>query len=387
MNRHPALWFLVVTLCGLCSAIPLVTPVQAEKAAGPYLADVQTGNPGLKSVGSINFGPQGILVVADPQSAAIVAIETGDTGPFAKLKNKVDDVYPLVAGVLGAPADGVQIVDMAVNPASGKVYLSALRKADKVPAILTVDADGKVKDFSLEKVKHVRVALPGEGPAKLRNITDAEFAANRLVVAGQSGEEFSSKVYSIPLPLKHDSSAALFSTETYHVAHGKWETKAPIQQLVPVEENGKQYVVGTFVCTPIVKYELDDMKSGSQVKGTSVVELGNGNRPLDMLTYEKGGKKWLVTNTLRVGNRPAFGPSKWWGVRVSMNYLNAEDINEKAARRDTNTKSGPEGIEIVDALFGAVQVAKIGNDEVVVLRADKATDNDNKLSLEIAQLP
>ena len=40
-----------------------------------------------------------------------------------------------------------------------------------------------------------------------------------------------------------------YSAETYHVAHGKWETKAPITSFVPLEENGKHYVVGSFACT------------------------------------------------------------------------------------------------------------------------------------------
>lgn len=386
MKRKFALLAVVFLMVGVV-ALPSLSPSNAAEDVGKYLSDVKTGNPDLKSVGVINFGPQGILLVADPQAASIVAIDTGDTGPLAKLKQRIDDIYPLAAAVLGTGNDGLQINDMAVNTISGKVYLSVTRKADKQPAILVVDADGKVKDLDLSKAKYVRIELPGEGATKVRNITDVEFAGNRLVVAGQSGEEFSSKVHSLPLPLKGGVPGTVFSTNTYHVAHGKWETKAPIQQFVPIEENGKKYVVGSFACTPLVKYELDDVNSGSQVKGTSVVELGNGNRPLDMFTYEKNGKKWLVTNTMRGGNRGLFGPSKYWGARVSMDYMNASEINEKAARRDINSKSGPEGIEIVDSLFGAVQVAKLSNDEVVVLRADKATDSDSKLSLEVAPLP
>lgn len=386
MNRKFALLTVVFLMVGVV-ALPSLTPGNAADTSGKYLADAKVGNPGLKSVGIINFGPEGILLVADPQSAAIVAIDTGDIGPVTKLKQPIENIYPLAAAVLGTPNDGVQIVDMAVNPASGKVYLSVSRKADKQGAILVVDADGKVKDLGLDKLKHVRVQLPGEGATRVSNITDVEFAGNRLVVAGQSGEEFSSKVHSLPLPLKSGVPGTVFSTNTYHVAHKKWETKAPIQQFVPIEENGKKYVVGSFACTPLVKYELDDVNSGSQVTGRSVVELGNGNRPIDMFSYEKNGKKWLVTNTMRGGNRGNFGPSKYWGVRVSMDYLNASDVNEKAVWRDIKSKTGPDGIEIIDALFGAVQVSKVGNDEIAVLRANKAKDDDSTLSLEIVPLP
>lgn len=382
---------------GLCVALGVVAgvmwlartlPADAPKSSTPLLKNVQTGNPGLKSVGTVGFAPQGVLLVADPQSAGFVAIQTGDLGPVVKLKKKVNDVRGLVGSAMGAPADGIEIADMTVNPLSGKIYLSVTRKADKQPAILTIDADGKVADLALASVKYVRVSFPEADRAKLRNITDVEVASDRVILAGQSSEEFASRVYSVPFPLTHDGSGKVLSTETYHVAHGRWETRAPIQSFVPYEENGQSYVVGAFACTPIAKFPLADIKDEGKVKGTSVVELGSGNRPLDMFTYEKAGKKWLVTNTYRMHfARNLFGPSKWWGVRVSMDYLNAQNINEKAARRDTATKAGPDGIEIVDALFGAVQVAQLDNDQIVVLRADPNGDTDANLSLELAQLP
>lgn len=377
----------LAALAGL-TMLPFPGRAAAENDAATSLRNVQSGNPGLASLGTLNFGPKGLLLIADPQKASIVAIETGDTGPVQKLKQRVDDVRALAAGTLGAKPDGIDIADMTVNPASGRIYLAVMRKADRQPALLTIDADGKIANFPLENVKYVRIGFPGSEQSKVRSITDVEFANDRVVVAAQSNEEFSSKVYSIPLPLTHGTTGSMYSTETYHVAHGKWETKAPITSFVPVEENGKHYVVGAFACTPIAKFALDDMQPGAQVKGTSVVELGSGNRPLDMFTYTKDGQKWLVTNTYRFHfAKNTFGPSKWWGVRVKMDYLDASDINEKAVRRDVKTKTGPEGIEIVDALFGAVQVAQLNNDEIVVLRADKQTDSEAKLSLETARLP
>ncbi|MBI5759661.1 MAG: hypothetical protein HZA46_14175 [Planctomycetales bacterium] len=382
---------------GLCVVLGLLVgvmwlagtlPADSPKGAADLLKNVQTGNPGLKSVGTISFGPQGLLLVADPQSAGFVAIQTGDLGPVVKLKKKVNDVRGLVGSAMGAPPDGIDIADMTVNPLSGKIYLAVTRKTDRQAAILTIDADGKVADLALANVKYVRVSFPEADRAKLRNITDLEVASDRVILAGQSNEEFASRVYSVPFPLTHDGSGKMLSTETYHVAHGKWETRAPIQSFVPYEENGQSFVVGAFACTPIAKFPLADIKNDAQVKGTSVVELGSGNRPLDMFTYEKGGKKWLVTNTYRMHfAKNLFGPSKWWGVRVSMDYMNAQDVNEKAARRDLKEKSGPNGIEIVDSLFGAVQVAKLDNDQIVVLRADPSTDTDAILSLELAQLP
>jgi hypothetical protein len=354
-----------------------------KKAAPKYIDNVQLGNPGFKRIGRLGFGPDGLLLVADPAAAAVVAIDTGDTGPVRKLAKKVTNVDELIAGAMGAEAGGVEIIDMAVNRQSGMIYLSVQRKQDTRYAILTVNADGKVSVLNLEKVRYVKVSLPVSEGATIRNITGVEFTKNRVLAAGQSNEEFSSKIYSLPLPLTHGSSADVYSTETYHVAHGRWETKAPIQSFVPYEEKGKSYIVGSFSCTPIAKFPLDDIKSGSKVKGTSVVELGSGNRPVDMFTYKKDGKQWLITNTDRFHHqkRP-LGPSRYWGVRIDMSYLSSDKTNEEAVRRDTTSKSGPDGIEVVEQLFFAKHVDKLSDTEMVILR-----DNKGHLDLEISPLP
>jgi len=352
-------------------------------AAG-YLKDAATGDPKLRSVGAMSFGPGGLLLVTEPRHAAIVAIETGDTGPVQKLKQKVSDVNALLAARLGAAEGGVTIVDMAVNPASGKIYLSVTRKPDNASLIIVVTADGQAAPLDYAKARHARVSLPAADTAKVGNVSDVAFAGDRVLAAGSSNEEFSSKIFTLSLPLAHGGSAVPVSAETYHVAHGKWETKAPITSFVPMEENGKHYVVGSFACTPIAKFELDDLKPHAQVKGTSVVELGSGNRPLDMFTYEKDGKQWLVTHTQRF-HQNLFGPSKYWGARVDMSLIKVREeskINQKAVRRDVKQPKGPEGIEIVDSLFGAVHVDKLSNIEVVVLREQGAS-----LTLEVAPLP
>ena len=373
----------ILALMLLLTGDPLLQAGVTKEAASKYLKDVQKGNPDFKSVGKITFGPGGLLVVADPAKATITVIDTHDVGPLKKLEQKVSKVDVAVASSLGVEPSQIDIADMAVNSLSGNVYLAVNRKTDGQAAILMINAQGKVKNFDLSEVDYIQVALPGGKDSKIRNITGVALASDRLLAAAQSNEEFANKIYSIPLPLTHGTSADIYSAETYHVAHRKWETKAPIQSFVPYSNKGKNYIVGAFTCTPIAKFPLDELQSGSKVKGTSVVELGTGNRPLDMLTYESDGKEWLLTNTFRVHwKKSMYGPSKWWGVRVNMDYLDAEDINEEAARRDVKQKTGPDGIEIVDQLSGAVHIDKLQKKEIVVLR-----DNDGHFDLEITELP
>jgi hypothetical protein len=355
----------------------------APVAASALIESPQTGGLQLKSLSSISFGPEGLLLVAEPGTASVLAIQTGDVGPAkARLEKPVADIGAVIADGLGAKKEDITIKDLAVNQASGRVYLAVQRRPDNAVMIMTVDAAGKVAPLNLDPLPWVRVTLPGGTASKVTNITDVAFDKDRVFATGTCNEEFASRIFTIPVPIKHGATASVFSAETYHVAHRKWETKAPIQSFVPYSSKEGTYVVGAFACTPVAKFKVDDLESGAQVKGVSMVELGSGNRPLDLFSYEdKSGKEWLVVHTQRF-KQNAFGPSKMWGARISMDYLNAAETNEKAARRDEKEAKGPDGIEIVDALFGAVQVDKLSNTEVVVLR-----DNSGTLSLEVATLP
>ncbi|MDE0816757.1 MAG: hypothetical protein OSA92_03805 [Pirellulaceae bacterium] len=370
----------------LCSALFFTTAVQTNFAAEtskPILADVQTGTVTIKRIGRMSFAPNGVLLIADIGSGDVVAIETGDAGPVSKLKSRVNDVDKKIATALGVSTTDLSIADMAVNPESGMIYVSAIRKTDNTSAIITFDANGKLTIMDLTDTRFVRVPLPvGEG-SQIRAISGVEYTDGRVLAAGQSNEEFSSKIFSLPLPLTHGKSGDAFSTETYHVAHGRWETRAPIQSFIPYSEGGEDYVVGSFACTPIAKFKVTDIAKDSKIKGTSVVELGSGNRPIDMFTYEKDGKQWLITNTDRFHHekRP-LGPSQYWGVRIDMSYLSSSKINADAARRDVSKQTGPAGIEVVEALFYVRHVAKLNNREMVVLR-----DNKGAMDLEVKELP
>jgi len=355
----------------------------AKKGADRLLKNVQTKGLKFRQIGRMSFATDGVLLVADRGNGSVVAIDTGDTGSATPLKKRIDNIDTLIAGALGTKATGVQIVDMVVNRINGRIYLSVIRKLDGISALLTIDGSGKVAAVNLAKARHVRITLPGDGKAKVSNVTGVKLAGSRVLAAGQSGREFASKIYSIPLPLEHGNSAAVYSTETFHVAHGRWETRAPIQSFIPVKEKGKTYIVGSFNCTPIAKFPVDGLENGAKIKGTSVVELGSGNRPVDMFIYKKGGKDWLVTNTDRFHHkRRPIGPSQYWGCRVDMKYLGAKETNEKAARRTVKKKKGPEGMEVIDVLFGVKHIDQFANDKVVVLR-----DTKGKLSLEPAVLP
>lgn len=361
-------------------------PVRAAVlGANPnYLKNPQTGGLQFKSISALGFGPEGLLLVAEPSTGSVIGIQTGDVGPVAKLRSKIDDIGTIVAQGLGTTSDNILIRDLAVNPSSGRVYLAVSRKPDNAAAIVTIDSTGRAAALDCAGLPWARATLPGGTATKVTSVTDVACAGDRVVAAGSCNEEFASKIFSVPMPIEHGATARVFSAETYHVSHRKWETRAPISSFVCDQQDGKPYVVGAFACTPIAKFPIGDLQSGAQVKGVSMVELGSGNRPLDMFTYTRDGKSWLVTHTQRF-HKPLFGPSEFWGARLDMALLqpNApEQTNQNAIRRNVKENKDANGIEIVDALFGAVQADKLNDSEAVVLKNSGAA-----LTLEVVALP
>lgn len=286
---------------------------------------MKAGKPALKSAGALAFGPDGILFVGDSVGAAIVALDSEDRKAVrSAAKVEVKGINQKIAALLGTTPDQILVNDMAINPISKNVYFSVSRGRgpDAVPMILRVDATGKLTEVSLDNIKHSTVALPdapasregGRSNPRLETITDMAFVDGKVVIAGLSNEEFASSLRSIPFPFEPASKAA--SVEIYHGAHGRFETNAPVRTFVPYSILNKEYLLAAYTCTPLVKIPVSELKPGNKVKGTTIAELGNRNRPLDMITYKKGGQDFiLMANSSRgVMKLPANGLDKFDGI-------------------------------------------------------------------------
>jgi hypothetical protein len=169
--------------------------------------------------------------------------------------------------------------------------------ADAKPVLLRVDGDGKIAVVALDRVKYSKVTLPNPPAAEAaRNqradsITDMAFVDGKLIVAGLSNEEFASKLRSVPYPFTAAEPGT--SVEIFHGNHGRLETRSPVYTFIPYTINNKRHVIASYTCTPLVRFPLESL-TGSKVVGTTIAELGNRNRPLDMILYTKGGREFLL---------------------------------------------------------------------------------------------
>ena len=326
-----------------------------------------TGKPAIKAINVLTFADEGILLIGDGAGSQIVAVDTGKekTKPFSGTIKSLDKK---LAARLGTTPKGISIIDLAADPATGAVYIAVRHQAERKYVIVKVTGKGNIEEFSLEKVRYAAVKLSA-GKIRISRITDVAYADGRILAAGRGTGSFASKIFNINTPISNGGSGDIYSAETYHVSHRRWETRAPMSVLIPFKEDGKTYVVGAFSCTPVVKYPIDNIKSGAQVKGRSMIELGSGNRPIDMIVYKKDNKSYVLSNTYRF-KKNLFGPSKYWTVRFEQSLLGGEKkINKEAVRRlKSGFKPATPRITQVEKYHSVTQMDKLDAKHAVVLR-------------------
>jgi hypothetical protein len=355
--------------------LALAALLAAAACAGPLSAagpgdSLHQGKPDLKSIGPLAFGPEGVLFIGDPQGAAIFAVDTGDRAAGDTGAVKVEGIDGKVASLLGIDAKQTRINSLAVNPASGQVYLSVSRGTgpDAMPVLLRVDRKGKIDEVPLADVKFAKAALPNASTKQRQEaITGLAYVDGKVIVAGLSNEDFASRLRVIPFPFKEADKGA--GVEIYHGSHGKVETASPIRTFVPYEIKGEENLLAAYTCTPLVKIPVAELKPGEKVKGKTVAELGKGNRPLDMIVYQKDGKDYLLlANSNRgVMKIPTEGIDK------------VEPITQQVRGSPTAGQS----YETVSSLKGVEHLAKLDKDNAVIL----VRASGGALNLETIPLP
>jgi hypothetical protein len=335
------------------------------------------GAPDYKSIGPLTFSPSGVLFFADDQAGAVYGVDLDEkpskAAPFAKV-----DLGATLAARLGTTAKGIEVKDVAISPVSHSLYIS-VRKTDGADqsaenpanyALFSVDPQGTVTPVDLASKRMGKAMVGGEKNARNpRAIGDIAFAGGRVLCAALSKEQFSSNLVSVPVPFKADG-VERFATSIYHISHKKQETASPIQTLTTYRDGDKEYLMAAYVCTPVVRFNLEDLKANQEVTGATVAELGSGNKPMAMIAYGKPGQQSLLMDN------SAFGI-----LKVSPTIAKETAAINQMAKADRGGRGATPfpGIDVVDSMKGAKGYAPAADGLVVV----KATADG--LSLE--QMP
>ena len=355
------------TLSLLC-LFSLVAGTFLEAETGSVIEKPHVGDVALKRINVIHFAPGGVLLIGDGASAQIIALQTGDTAKSDAAFRTIPNFQKELAGKMGTGEEDIEIIDLEINPLSQNLYAAVFNKKTRSPGLIRIEPDGSMAPVNLKGVPHVRVPLPKGEKAPVNVITDVVWVDGRLIAAARCNEEFASKIFSADGPLRHDQAGQIYSAETFHISHNKWETRAPMSVMIPYEEDGKHYIVGAFSCTPVVKYPIDDIQPNAAIKGISMIELGSGNRPLDMFAYEKEGKASVLTNTFRFHHeRRPYGPSPHLAFRFDESLLGAENVNDKATRRLRGPKPAADRIDIAESFHGVVKMSRLNEKSALAL--------------------
>ncbi len=361
--------FLSLAACLACQ----VTLFPAK--ATDWTSGMTEGKVTFQSMGPLAFGPEGILLVGDALSATVTAIATGDTEKAEGAKTiKVEAINVKLAGMLGVGADQILIDDLAVNPLSRKAYLAVSRGRgpEAKPILVRVGSEGMPEVVSLEKVKHAVAQLPdapadddsGRRNPRTESITDLAFFQDRVLIAGLANEEFASSFRAIPFPFKNIEGGT--TVEIFHGAHGRFETRSPVRTFVPFTIGEEPHLLAAYTCTPLVQFPVKSLKPGAQIKGKTIAELGNRNRPLDMIVYQKDGKDYLL---LANNNR---------GIMK----IDASQIAGAGSIEDRVRGTGGVTYNTIDSWEGIRQLDQLDDAQALVLRAT-SEDSQNLESLAL----
>lgn len=313
-----------------CSFLALLLIAGAAQGfdLGQATAAFEDGPPPIESMSTLAFGPGGLLFVGDARAGSVVAVDTGDVSPGEVGERfGLSDLETKLAAMLGTRASEVLIHDLAVNPASHNMYLAVSRgragwgsrwdlpnELADATVLVRVRTDGHLEEVPLTDLRWSRAALPDPVDAakehrwkkgvslRTDTITDLVWDDGTLWVAGLSNEEFASALWRLPFPFGTTTSetktgetkTTKTTVEIFHGAHGEWETHAPIRTLVPYTLGEKRQILASYLCTPLVVFDTEQLSDGAHVKGRTVAELGSGNYPLDMVVYEKAGSERLL---------------------------------------------------------------------------------------------
>ncbi len=358
---------------------------QAPRGKAAQVAGFAKGTWDHKAIGPITFSPAGVLFFADDQAGAIYGVDLMEERAQAEPYQAVPSLGATIAGKLGTTEAGIQIKDIAISPVSRKVYVS-VRKTDGAdqnaanPAnygLFAVDPKGQVSMVDLSDKPFGKVMVGGmprfgrRGTMDTRVIGDIVFIRGRVLVSALSTEQFTSNLVSVPVPFRQDG-VERYSTSIFHVNHKKQETASPIQTLAVYRDaENKDYLMAAYVCTPVVRFNLEELKPGATVTGTTVAELGSGNQPMNMIAYGRRGEQNLLLNN------SVFGTLKVEAKDAKQTEL----INEKAADRGNGGKTPQAGIEPLENLKGASLYAATQDSLLIVKKTDSG------LALEAMPLP
>jgi hypothetical protein len=144
------------------------------------------------------------------------------------------------------------------------------------------------------------------------------------------------------------------SLEIFHVAHGQYETHAPVRTFMPYKVGNEAQILAAYTCTPLVGFPINELKDGMHVKGKTMAELGAGNSPLDIIAFDSEGESHiLIANS----------------SRTVMAIDGASLVGAKSLTEPITKQYGTAGVDFTALpLVGVLQMDVLNGEQVLLLQ-------------------
>ncbi len=264
------------------------------------------GNPVIKSIKTIAFGPENILFIGDNTGSMIYAIEIDDTQSALRTNFNIKNITAKIGVIMGASAKDTNILDMAVSPKFKNVFFAVSRRNKGITkSALFVLNDNGLQEFPLTNVNFSKVKIndiPDAGNHKRWKprehiITDMHYANGEVIISGLSNEEFSSSLRRVAFPFSKD--IVTTNVQVYHVTHNRNETNAPIVKFLPLKLKNEWHVIAGYTCTPLVTFKLNQLNGNKKLVGKTIAEIGTGNIPFGLISYNYKGIDYVLVGNSR----------------------------------------------------------------------------------------
>ncbi len=380
-------------LAAACAA----APARADEPASPRYA------------GALTFSPQGVLFVGDNVDSAVYAYPiAAPAASAAAAPLDVEDIDSRLAQLLQVPVRELSFNGMAVHPESHDVYLSltAGRGAQGRAVIVRVARDGRLGTLDLKAAPHTRYRIPdppaadaqfrdrsgdwpvppaelyhrkARTPMRTMTIVDMKSHGGELYISGISNEEFASTLRRVKYPF--DGQASETRVRIYHVAHERYETRAPIRAMAFARVDGQDTLVAGYTCSPLVLIPVAELVNGAKVTGRTIGDMGNG-QPLSMVPVSYYGQAMIyVTNA---AHAPRMIPVA--GLQKAVAYLPDNSPKNYPSDMSPEYPLGPVGKGVM--FVGSSLFADRLDDKFLVsLTRDAASGALRLEALPVAPLP
>jgi hypothetical protein len=367
--RAPHARWLAAPAFGTAALLILPAPAAPPAPDAPDALGMRVAALELQSAGAMTFAPDGMLFVADSRAGQLHAVDVADAGAsgFTESRAMSADLDRKVAAALGTTRDQVRFRDMAVHPRTRSIYFTVARAGEddveQGVALVRVSGADAVEVIDLGRIRHSSTALPAAPsrdektpwgqPKWVLSVTDLQFVDGQLWVAGLSNEQFASALRRVPFPF---AAPSLTTVEIYHTSHDKYETASPITAFLPLTLGGTPMILAGYGCSPIATFSRAELARGGHVRGRTVAELGGGNRPIDIIRYQREGKeRILIANS----------------DRTLMRIDPADIASAPAMTKPVSQAYEPAGVPYLPvASAGVMQLDDFDDTRVVVLQRD-----------------